>query len=401
MTHLIFALTLGTTLLTLAHYYLWRRLVHDPQLPSRTKAVLSVLLALLAVSQPVAFIVGRSLPRETALGFAFLAFGWMGMLSTLFVLLSGVDLTLFFARGVRWISARARSSSRPEPVEQTAKSPEKRAFLQRAIASGVAVGAGSWGAVAVNQALAAPSLKRVEVSLARLPAAFDGFTIVQMSDIHVGPTIGRAFIESIVEAANAQSPDLIALTGDLVDGSVAHLSRHTAPLAQLKAKHGVWFVTGNHEYYSGADEWISELQRLAIFTLRNASTRISRQGQSLLVAGVTDHRAGSYGDPPDFARALRDRKPDEEVVLLAHQPRAVAQAQKHDVGLQLSGHTHGGQFWPWNWVIHLIEPVVAGLARFGRTQIYVNSGTGYWGPPMRSGTRSEITVVTLRAEQAA
>ena len=193
-------------------------------------------------------------------------------------------------------------------------------------------------------------------------------------------------MERMVETANALSPDLVAITGDLVDGSVANLRSHTEPLSLLEAKQGRYFVTGNHEYYSGADDWIDEMGRLGIPTLRNESVRLERDGTSLLLAGVTDHRAREFGDAPDLARALRRRRPDEEVVLLAHQPREITEAQKHDVGLQLSGHTHGGQFWPWNWAVYLVQPVVAGLARFGRTQIYVNSGTGYWGPPMRLGT---------------
>jgi predicted MPP superfamily phosphohydrolase len=205
----------------------------------------------------------------------------------------------------------------------------------------------------------------------------------------------------MVAAANALTPDLVAITGDLVDGSVENLRAHTEPLARLKGPEGRYFVTGNHEYYSGADDWIAEVGRLGIPTLRNDAVRLKRRGASLLIAGVTDHRAAEFGDGPDLARALRRRRPAEEVVLLAHQPREISEAEKHNVGLQISGHTHGGQFWPWNWAVYLVQPVVAGLARFGRTQIYVNSGTGYWGPPMRLGTQSEITLITLRSPHAA
>jgi len=207
-------------------------------------------------------------------------------------------------------------------------------------------------------------------------------------------------VEKMVRATNSLHADLVAITGDLVDGSVANLQRHTEPLGELETNHGTYFVTGNHEYYSGADEWVDEMRRLGIPTLRNGSIRLQKGDSSFLLAGVTDYSAEQFGDAPDLGHALRDRKPGEEVVLLAHQPREIREAQKHDVGLQLSGHTHGGQFWPWNWVVHLVQPVVAGLARFGRTQIYVNTGTGYWGPPMRLGTESEISLIVLRSPHA-
>jgi predicted MPP superfamily phosphohydrolase len=281
------------------------------------------------------------------------------------------------------------------PDEQI-ESPDRRVAMSRLFAGGIALTGTTLGTVAVGKAIAGFSITEVEIELSKLPRAFDGFKIVQLSDVHVGPTIGRAFVEQMVQAANSLDADVVAITGDLVDGSVENLREHTEPLRNLRSRSGTFFVTGNHEYYSGADDWIREMQRLGIVTLRNSAQHIERGTDALLLAGVTDHRAGEFGDPPDLKRALRYRQPGQEVVLLAHQPREVSEAKKHDVGLQLSGHTHGGQFWPWNWAVHLLQPVVAGLARFGRTQIYVNTGTGYWGPPMRLGTEAEITLVTLR-----
>ncbi|HSC88791.1 MAG TPA: metallophosphoesterase, partial [Polyangiaceae bacterium] len=206
------------------------------------------------------------------------------------------------------------------------------------------------------------------------------------------------FIARMVETANRLRPDLIAITGDLVDGSVEHLGRHAAPLAELSAPHGTWFVTGNHEYYSGADEWIDELARLGIPTLRNRRVELTREGAVVDLVGVTDHRAGQYDDAPDLEGALRGRDPSRESILLAHQPVTVKEASQHDIGLQLSGHTHGGQFWPWSWVVNWVQPVARGWARFGETQIWVNTGTGYWGPPLRTGSEPEITLLTLRAQ---
>lgn len=393
-TRLIVGLLIISAVGGLTHYYLWRRLVRDAQLPVFWHRALSFLTLILAASQPAIFIFGRTLPREQIAPFAFFAFTWMGLFSTYLVLTSTADLGL----KLRQLTRRLFSQERQQ---DQAENPERRRLLGRAFSGSILAAGSAIGTAGLIQIARGFDLVKLEISLAKLPRQFDGFRIVQVSDIHVGPTIGRDFISELVEVANSQSPDLIAITGDLVDGSVKNLARHTAPLGKLAAEHGVYFVTGNHEYYSGADDWILELERLGIPTLRNRAVELEKGGASLVLAGVTDHRAGEFGDPPDLKKALSARRPEQEVVLLAHQPREIDQAQKFDVGLQLSGHTHGGQFWPWNWVVRLVQPVVSGLARFGRTQIYVNTGTGYWGPPMRSGTRSEMTLITLRCESPA
>jgi predicted MPP superfamily phosphohydrolase len=213
--------------------------------------------------------------------------------------------------------------------------------------------------------------------------------------VHVGPTLGREFIEELVARTNAENPDIVAITGDLVDGSVEQLREHVAPLAKLRAKHGVYFVTGNHEYYSGVDEWIGELGRIGVKVLRNERVSLA---DGLDLAGVDDHSAKQMRDDhgPDLGRALAGRDTSRALVLLAHQPRAIHEAAKHGVDLQLSGHTHGGQIWPWNFMVRLQQPYVAGLVKHGDTQLYVSSGTGYWGPPMRLGTTPEITKIVLR-----
>lgn len=385
--YLIF-FTMMLTLMGAGQYYIWRRLIRDPKLPRQWQLTLTVISCALLVTIPVTMISFRQMSRDALAPLAFTAFTWLGMLSTLFWVLAGSDLTRLLLERIR-MGTQTRDSHGPDP--------DRRATLSRLFAGGVTLGGTTLGGVAIGNAISGFSIVEKEITLDRLPKEFDGLRIVQLSDIHVGPTIGRSFVERMVAAANSLSPDLVAITGDLVDGSVENLRFHTEPLKDLEASLGRYFVTGNHEYYSGADDWIEEVGRLGIPTLRNESVRFERNGASFLLAGVTDHRADQFGDPPDLQRALRKRREGEEVVLLAHQPREIDEARKHDVGLQLSGHTHGGQFWPWNWAVYLIQPVVAGLARFGRTQIYVNSGTGYWGPPMRLGTESEITLVTLRS----
>jgi predicted MPP superfamily phosphohydrolase len=253
------------------------------------------------------------------------------------------------------------------------------------------------GALALRRALARVEVKEVAVRLLRLSPAHHGTTIVQLTDLHVGPTIGRAFIEDIVRRTNDLRPDLVAITGDLVDGSVERLRHAVEPLRDLRARYGVFFVTGNHEYFSGAAPWIAELRRLGIRVLRNE--RVSVGGDAGFdVAGIDDHSAGRLGEAPsDLDQALAGRDPARAVVLLAHQPRAIFEAARLGVDLQLSGHTHGGQIWPFTYLVKLQQPYIAGLHQHGDTQIYVSPGTGYWGPPMRLGTRAEITRVTLQA----
>ena len=245
-----------------------------------------------------------------------------------------------------------------------------------------------------------PRVVDVEVPLPGLPAALEGFTIAQISDVHVGPTIKRDFLHGIVDTVNSLGVDLVAITGDLVDGSVEQLAVHVEPLCRLRARHGAWFVTGNHEYYSGATAWIAELRRLGVHVLSNEHVVLSHGGASLLLAGVTDYSADRF-DPAqrsDPAAALAGAPPDlRPRVLLAHQPRTAPAAADAGFDLQLSGHTHGGQFWPWNLFVRLQQPFTAGLDRLGALWVYTSRGSGYWGPPKRLGVPSEIARVRLVA----
>jgi predicted MPP superfamily phosphohydrolase len=238
---------------------------------------------------------------------------------------------------------------------------------------------------------------RVDVPIAGLPIALDGFTIAQVSDVHVGPTIKRPYVEAIVAAVNRLDADLVAVTGDLVDGSVRDLADHVAPLADLRAKEGVFFVTGNHEYYSGAPSWVAELHRLGLTVLLNEHAVVRRGAAQLVVAGVTDFNAGHFdrAEASDPQAALAGSPAGAVRLLLAHQPRSAAAAEAAGFDLQLSGHTHGGQFLPWNFLVRLQQPFTAGLHRWRRMWVYTSRGTGYWGPPKRFGAPSEITLLRL------
>jgi predicted MPP superfamily phosphohydrolase len=240
-------------------------------------------------------------------------------------------------------------------------------------------------------------VRTVDVPIAGLPPALAGFTIVQVTDLHIGPTIRRPYVERVVEAVNALDPDMIAITGDLVDGSVPALALHTAPLARLAARHGTFFVPGNHEYYSGALAWLAELRRLGMHVLINEHVVLRHDGEQVVVAGVTDPSAHHFhpAHRSDPARAVASAPANTVRLLLAHQPRTALLACDQGYDLQLSGHTHGGQFLPWTFLVRFWQPFTAGLHRLGRLWVYVSRGTGYWGPPKRLGAPSEITRLRL------
>jgi uncharacterized protein len=238
----------------------------------------------------------------------------------------------------------------------------------------------------------------VDVPIANLPAALQGFRIAQISDVHVGPTIKHGYVSAIVRSVNRLQADMVAVTGDLVDGSVADLAKHVAPLADLSSTHGTYFVTGNHEYYSGAHAWITELRRLGLTVLMNQHVVLQHGAAELLVAGVADHGAHHFDAQhrSDPQAALIGAPSQATVrVLLAHQPRSADAAEKAGFDLQLSGHTHGGQFWPWNHFVRLQQPFTAGLHKWKQLWVYTSRGTGYWGPPKRLGAPSEITHLRL------
>ena len=237
----------------------------------------------------------------------------------------------------------------------------------------------------------------IDVPIKGLSPALEGFTIVQISDIHVGPTIKRSYLRAIVDKVNSLKADMIAITGDLVDGSVQQLSEHTAPLEQLRSRHGAYFVTGNHEYYSNAHAWIEEVRRLGLTVLMNEHVVLQHHGASLVLAGVTDFTAHHFDENhrSDPHAAIRNAPVSSVRVLLAHQPRSAAAASDAGFDLQLSGHTHGGQFFPWNFFVPLQQPYVAGLNRLKDLWVYTSRGTGYWGPPKRLLAPSEITRLRL------
>jgi predicted MPP superfamily phosphohydrolase len=365
----------------LLHLYIGTRII--PSLSGAVIATLFTLLLLVSATLVPAGLLARRLarpPRADTL--AWIGLPFLGLFSSLFVLTllrDGLMLTL-------WLIDLLLPGhfSLPEAGRTTAAAVPALGLVVTLLG--------------FANARRRARVVTVPIPVDHLPAALHGFTIVQISDIHVGPTIRERYVESIVEAVNHLKPDLVAITGDLVDGGVPELGAQVAPLRRLKSRHGSFFVTGNHEYYSGVDPWLAELPRLGIRILHNEHVVIEHAGARLLLAGVPDYNAGHFDDAhrSDPAAALAGAPSDAAVrVLLAHQPRSAWAAAKAGYDLQLSGHTHGGQFLPWNFFVQFQQPFTAGLHQVGRLRVYVSRGTGYWGPPKRFGAPSEITRVRL------
>lgn len=373
------ALTLALALVGGAHLYVARRLVIDPGLGEPLRGLALGAIALLGASLVLFPVAERTLALAWVRRLAWPPLVWMG------VLFFTLNL-LLLSDAVLWLMGAASES----PEQATA------ALRLRALAV-VGLTAAATG-VAVRSALAGPEVRRVEVVLERLPRALDGFRIVQLSDVHIGPLLGRDFAAGVVERVARLDPDLVVITGDLVDGSVAHLGGEVAPFAGLSARHGAFFVTGNHDHYAGADPWVARVAELGIVPLRNRRVVIGEGAASFDLAGVDDYRGDWVrGSPQDLDAALGGRDPDRAVVLLAHDPSTFPAAAARDVDLQLSGHTHGGQIWPFRHLVRLAVPFVDGLHRRGQSQLYVSRGTGFWGPPLRLFAPAEITEIRLRA----
>jgi predicted MPP superfamily phosphohydrolase len=327
---------------------------------------------------------------------------WFGLLVYLFLALLVLEPVRLVLRG--WLKRSARRTGEgaaqtvsEEPVVLDRSAVDRRMFLARtgAVAAGVAaVGVTGFG---VASALGPPRVLQVPVRLSRLDPAFHGFRIAVVSDIHLGPLLGRAHTERIVRMINEAEPDLVAVVGDLVDGTVEELGSAAEPLQDLYSPEGVFFVTGNHEYFVGdTAAWMRELESFGMNVLRNENTRIRRGASAFDLAGVNDIAGEERSDPPDFDRALTGVNPSGPTILLAHQPIQVTEAASRGVDLQLSGHTHGGQMWPFHYAVDLVQPSLAGLSRVQDTQLYVSRGAGFWGPPVRVGAPPDISVVTLQ-----
>jgi predicted MPP superfamily phosphohydrolase len=385
----MFLVVLGAVL-GLIHLYLWKRLIRDTTQPGRTRRLLTAGLVGLALFLVAALIVPRIAGPSGSAWFAWPGYLWFGLAAYMFLILLALEPVRVALRS--WIAKESSGKEQPD----TSLAMNRRLFLARA--SAVAAGTASMGLVGigVTSALGPPDLLRVPVRLRRLDPVFNGFRIAVVSDIHLGPLTGRAHTERIVQMINETEPDLVAIVGDLADGSVEELGAAAEPLRDLVSREGTFFVTGNHEYYvEDPPSWSRELKRLGVQALRNENTAIRRGTAAFDLVGVNDVAGAERSEPPDFDRALNGVDASLPTILLAHQPVLVAEAAARGVDLQLSGHTHGGQAWPFHYLVRAVQPSLAGLSTVGDTQLYVTRGAGFWGPPVRVGARPDITLLTL------
>jgi uncharacterized protein len=362
-------------LLALLNLYIAARIA--PQLPGTVPTLaFLLLLVLVACLIPAGFLGRRAGSRRTADRWTWAGMGALGLFSMLLVLTLLRELLLAVAWAAGALPAWTAPSAMAVPL--------------------LALAAALMG---LFNARRTARVRHVDVRIEGLPAALHGYTIVQITDLHVGPTVKRGYVQAVVDRVNTLQADAVAITGDLVDGRVQDLHADVAPLAGLRSRHGTYFVTGNHEYYSGADEWVQLLRGLGVHVLMNEHVVLQHGGAQLVLAGVTDTSAHHFKphDRSDPLRALAGAPAASVRVLLAHQPRSAEAAAVAGFQLQLSGHTHGGQFWPWNLFVPLQQPYTAGLHRLRSMWVYTSRGTGYWGPPLRLGAPSEITRLRLVA----
>lgn len=383
-------------LFALMHWYLWKRLVKDTTRPGTFRRAATVVTIVLALLVFATLTLGREVDPDVGQWFAWPGYVWFAALFYLFLVTLLLELPRLALRG--WVRRRpleATAATSTEPPPAPATDPSRRLFLARGL--GVVAGAASASLVGAGMvsALGTPDLLRVRVPLRNLDPSLAGFRIAVVSDIHLSALLRRSHTERIVSMINESAPDLVAIVGDLADGTVADLGDAAAPLADLAPREGSFFVTGNHEYFVDPDGWVRELDRLGVHTLRNERTTITRGGASFDLAGVTDVNGRNSGDAPDFDRALAGRAGDGPVVLMAHQPVQVTEAAKRGVDLQLSGHTHGGQLYPFHYVVAAAQPSLAGLSKVDDTYLYVTRGAGFWGPPVRVGAPPDITLIEL------
>ncbi|TGK34489.1 metallophosphoesterase [Leptospira gomenensis] len=381
-----------TLIIGLGYTYTGFRLIDGLGAQGWTSRLAWILIVLFTLSIPISYYISLTSDREKIqTAFSYLAFTGLGFFTILFSLVLLKDITTASVNGI--VSVLPGSTS-----DGAVSFFGRREFLNRILSVSVLGLAGGLTGIGFYQAHRKLKILPVTVPGENLHSSLEGFRIVQISDIHIGPTIKKGFLESVVKTVNELKPDLVAITGDLVDGPVNKLKHHITPLADLKSKHGTFFVTGNHEYYSGVLSWIRELEGHGIEVLLNENRILEHGSAKLTLAGVTDLKAGSIlpEHKTDPHKAIQGGEHSDYKVLLAHQPNSVFESAEAGFDLQLSGHTHGGQYFPGNFLIYLAQKFVAGLHRHKSTWIYVSRGTGYWGPPLRLGAPSEISVIELK-----
>lgn len=395
----MFFIIISILLIFSGAYVRWR-LISPLSLGPRTKTALALAFWALVALAPIGLALRRQWPPTLAgqwagqLGYPVL--GWLSLMFSLLLLRDGLLALWKISRKV--YATGIALSGRPLSLPQDPALPLVVLNRTNAALMALSLVMAAWGYL---QATGVAPVKEVTVVIDRLPPSLNGLKIVQLTDLHVGAGLTRQAVADVVDKVNGLAPDIVAVTGDLVDGPASLLADGVAPLANLRAGLGKYFVTGNHEYYSGVAGWLPVVRGLGFDVLLNEHRLVTGNGGRLVVAGITDPRAESFvpAQRSDPFKALAGAPAADVRILLAHQPKSFFEAARAGIDLQISGHTHGGQFFPWNLVVGLFQPFVAGLFQQGPAQLYVSRGTGFWGPPLRIGAPSEITLIRLRAPQ--
>ena len=351
------------------------------QVARPVKVAFCVLVISSFVITPLAFWIGGTWLKTSA-------FLLMGLLSLTYTLIIARDVVLMGG----WLIHKLNLFS-------DVVSPERRALFKEAANWGILAGASTVGLAAAVNARQMPNVREIQIPIKDLPKALEGFSIAQVSDTHIGSTVRAEKIAHIAEQVQQLNPDMYVVTGDLIDGSIADLGEQVKALLNVTSPHGTYFCTGNHEYYSGALRWCAFLEAQGVQVLNNAHQVIEVPGGKIMMAGVTDLHGARFIESHRCEPGLACENAPDDVdvkILLAHQPKVAFLTERGQYDLQLSGHTHGGQYFPYNYLIHLVQKYVAGLYRHEDMWVYVNRGTTFWGPPMRLGPEQEITLLKLR-----
>ena len=385
----LFFLLLVISILTIIHGYVITRLLPVFELGQISYWIIYPIILILSFL-PIFPILLRTLGWEHKIidKFSLIGYTSFGFFSLSFMIFAFRDFTLqiiYFAENL---------FGGDPPIDNS-----KRDFLIKMSSIAIISSTGVSSAFGFYNSRRGPEVFNQDIFLPNLPLEFNNFTIAQISDLHVGPTIKKPYVLKVLETISKINPDVIAVTGDLIDGSVEHLRKDLEPFMDLVAPYGTFFVTGNHEYYSGVDQWLDETDRLGMINLINTNQIISKLESKIVIAGITDFKAHqikkNHKSSPKIA--LKDVPKDQTRIILAHQPNSIYAVNEEGADLQLSGHTHGGQFWPFTYPTKLANAYLSGLHNHNGTQIYVNRGTGYWGPPLRLGVPAEVTLIRLKS----
>lgn len=380
-------------------FYITRRLLEMTSVSRTSKLAVATAIVVILFISPMTIILRRyginNQGIDILVWIGYLGLGFLSFMFTFLVIRDVLCLPAVFSNLLKRIFS---ATTHGNPDSAIPENPSRRGFLVNSVNYGIMATASLTTGYGILEAKRVPEVKEVQIAIPGLPEDFDGFRIVQVTDLHVSPTIRRPYVEKVVEIVNSLNADIFALTGDLVDGTISQLSHDVAPLENIQSAQGNFFVTGNHEYYFGVTDWMGQIQRLGFSILLNEFRVIHRGQGSLVLAGVTDYRGGNFlhTHRSDPIKAVSGAPAADVTILLAHQPKSIFDAARAGFDLQISGHTHGGQFFPWNLIVGLNQPFVSGLHKYKNTHIYVSRGTGYWGPPVRVGAPSEITLIKLR-----